>query len=98
VAEAAKTSRAERDLLQIWLYVAERSEPAADAVIDSIEHICDLLSDSPQMGRSRTELGPGLRSFPAGRYVLYYRLAGDDVVIVRVLSGSREVKAADLNG
>lgn len=36
---------------------------------------------------------PGLRSFPAGDYVIIYRIDGEGVVILRVLRGSRNIAA-----
>jgi toxin ParE1/3/4 len=38
-------------------------------------------------------LRPGLRTFPVGEYVIFYRIADEDVVILRVLRGSRNITA-----
>jgi plasmid stabilization system protein ParE len=38
-------------------------------------------------------LRPGLRSFPVGDYIVIYRTNGEDVVILRVLHGSRNIAA-----
>lgn len=43
------------------------------------------------MGRLRDELTEGLRSFPVGRYVIFYRIVQDGVEIVRVLHGARDL-------
>jgi toxin ParE1/3/4 len=43
------------------------------------------------MGRRRDELRPGLRSWPHGRYVIFYRLGEPGVQIVRVLEGERDL-------
>jgi toxin ParE1/3/4 len=43
------------------------------------------------MGRSREELRPGLRSHVVEQHVIFYRLIGGDVVIVRVLHGRRDI-------
>lgn len=46
------------------------------------------------MGRSRDEdLRPGLRSFPSGEYVIIYRVEGEDVLILHVARGSRDIEA-----
>jgi len=46
------------------------------------------------LGRARDEeLRPGLRSFPVGPYIVIYRIDGDDVLILRVLRGSRNIQA-----
>ena len=49
---------AERDLEEIWLYVAEDASPAtADRLIDAIVDRFDLLAEQPLMGRLRPEFG-----------------------------------------
>jgi toxin ParE1/3/4 len=41
----------------------------------------------------RPELWSDLRSFPARRYVIFYRLLGDTLEIVDVVHGSRDIEA-----
>ena len=52
-----------------------------------------MLADHPQSGRARTELGEGLRSFPVGRVVIFYRAIPGGVEITRVLDGAQELRA-----
>jgi len=53
-----------------------------------------LLASHPNIGRARDEdLRPGLRSFPVGEYIVIYRVHDEDVVILRVLRGSRDLYA-----
>jgi toxin ParE1/3/4 len=47
----------------------------------------------PEMGRKREKLFPGLRSFPVGRYIIFYRIRPDQIEIVRVLSSYRDIDA-----
>ena len=57
------SSRAEQDLDEVWLYVAEDASPTtADRLIDDIVDRFDLLAEQPRMGRLRPEFGPGVRS------------------------------------
>ena len=64
---------AERDLDEIWSYVAEDASPTtADRFIDDIIDRFDLLAEQPRMGRTRSEFGPGVRSFAVENYVIYY--------------------------
>ncbi|MGA8872152.1 MAG: type II toxin-antitoxin system RelE/ParE family toxin [Candidatus Acidiferrales bacterium] len=66
----------------------------ADRLVDSITEQFLLLAQYPHIGRRRDEdLRPGLRSFPVLDYVIFYRVQDVDVVILRVLHGSRDVKA-----
>ncbi len=66
----------------------------ADRLIGTIADRFLLLASYPNLGRPRDEdLRPGLRSFPVGEYVIFYRIDGEDVVILRVLRGSRNIAA-----
>jgi toxin ParE1/3/4 len=66
----------------------------ADRLIDSIAERFYLLACHPHIGRPRDEdLRPGLRSFPVSEYVIIYRLEGEDVLILHVLRGSRDIEA-----
>jgi len=88
--------QAEAELDGIWYYVAKEtgSIDIADRLIDSITQRFLLLSRNPRLGRGRDEeLRPGLRSFPVGEYVIIYRIEGDDVLILHVVRGSRDIEA-----
>jgi len=91
-----RTSQAGSDLNEIWYYVATKSGSldVADRLIDSITDRFTLLASYPNMGRARDEdLRLGLRSFPVGEYVILYRIQDEDVLILRVLRGSRDIEA-----
>lgn len=69
---------AERDLNEIWLYVADDASPEiADRLVDDIIERFDLLAEQAVMGRVRSEFGPGVRSFAVENYVIYYRQESD---------------------
>lgn len=70
-----RSPRARADLLQLWRFIAEDNETAADGVIDRIEQVLHMLADYPQAGRQRPEISAGLRSFQIGGSILFYRLA-----------------------
>jgi len=73
----------ERDLDEIWSYLAEDATPTtADRLVDDIIHGLDLLAEQPGVGRVRPEFGTGVRSFPVENYVIYYRQEGTDVLII----------------
>ncbi len=86
-----KLHRAKSDLVEIWDYIADDSEARADAFVDMIDQKLQALASSPGMGRARDEIAEGLRSFPVGRYVIFYRPIPEGVEIVRVLHGSRDI-------
>lgn len=87
-----RTSQANHDLIEIWTYVANDSPVSADRLIDSIADVCGTLADSPAIGRSRDELAQGLRSFPVGRYVVFYRPVSNGIEVIRVLHGARDIQ------
>lgn len=84
---------AETDLDDIWYYVAKESGSVetADRMIDRITETFYLLATHPHLGRRREDLRAGLRSFPVGRYIVFYRIAGKDVLILQVMHGSRDI-------
>jgi toxin ParE1/3/4 len=88
--------RAANDLDEIWYYVAKESGSVeiADRLIDSITNRFLLLASHPHLGRSRDdEFGVGSRSFPVGEYVIVYCVEHGDVLILRVVHGSRDLQA-----
>ena len=86
--------RAKADLSDIWQFIAEDSDDQADAFIDLIDQKFQLLAQQSGLGRRREELAEGLRSFPVGRYIIFYLLIPGGVQIVRVLHGARDIEAA----
>ena len=86
--------RAKADLSDIWQFMAEDSDDQADAFIDLIDQKFQLLAQQSGLGRRREELAEGLRSFPVGRYVIFYLPIPDGVQIVRLLHGARDIEAA----
>jgi toxin ParE1/3/4 len=86
--------RAKADLSCIWQFIAEDSDDQADAFIDLIDQKFELLAQQSGLGRRREELAEGLRSFPVGRYVIFYLAIDGGVQIVRVLHGARDIEVA----
>jgi toxin ParE1/3/4 len=87
---------AERDLDGIWYYVATQSSSIeiANRLIDSITERFLLLARFPYMGRSREpDLDFPCRSSAVGEYVIVYCVEGDDVLILRVVHGRRDLDA-----
>ncbi len=91
-----RTPQADADLDDIWYYLALQSGSTeiADRLIDTITDRFFLLATHPNIGRPRDEdLRPGLRSFPVGEYIIIYRIQDEDVLILRVVRGSRNIAA-----
>jgi len=81
------------DLDEIWWYIAGDNLRSADAVVADIVADFQTLLQFPGLGRGRDELRAGLRSFPAGSYLIFYRVLNDELEIVRVVHGARNVES-----
>ncbi len=77
----------------MWGYVAEDDASAADAMLDRVFEVTRKLAEWPEMGRERPELMESLRSFAVGSHLIYYRIRGGQLEILRVLHGRRDVDA-----
>jgi toxin ParE1/3/4 len=84
---------AEEELFLLWRYLLRESGnvATADRVVYSITQRYQLLQQHPHMGRRRADLASGLYSFPVGNYIILYRIEGDDIRIVHVFHGSRDI-------
>lgn len=89
------SQQAQADVDDIAYYVALESGSllTANRLLESIYHRFLLLGEYPHAGRRRDDLRPGLRIFPSGQYVVLYRVEGNDVLIQRVVRGSRDLAA-----
>ena len=85
--------RAKADLADIWGYIAEDSEARADAFVESIDMKLQTLAENPSIGKGREALGEGIRSFPVGRYIIFYRPLLDGIDVIRVLHSARDLDA-----
>ena len=82
-----KRPQAEIDLLDIWSFISQDSFEAADRFLEWLKDNFTFLAENPMAGRAREELLPGLRSFPAGRYLVFYTPTDDGITLDRVLHG-----------
>ena len=90
------STEAEAELDGIWYYIANESGSIeiADRFIESLTERFYLIAKNPYIGRRRdADLRQGLRSFPVGEYVIFYRIDGEDVLILHVVRGSRDLQA-----
>jgi plasmid stabilization system protein ParE len=86
-----RTPQAKEDVLDIWAYVAKDSVRNADALVERFEIVFQALSTSPDIGVTRSDLLEGLRSFPEGLFVIFYRHVGGTLDIVRVVAAARRI-------
>lgn len=87
------------DLDAIYDYRAAESAERAFEVVSAIRFRCRLLADYPRAGRERDDVAAGLRMLPvSGQVVVAYRIAAEEVVIVRVFHGGQDWAAIMRDG
>lgn len=86
---------AEQDLDEIFLYWAKRAGlKAADRLIDGIMDRFWLLGEHPDAGKPSEDIAAGVRCFPAGKYLIYYRKTRRGTVILNIFHGAQDQKRA----
>ncbi len=89
-----KSLRAESDLVDIWLYIAEDQPLNANRFLDKLNNAIESLVESPAMGVDRPELGDSVKSFPIGNYAVFYRVSDVELEVVRVLSSFQDIDSS----
>ena len=88
------SSDADRDLDDIWEYIAQDSVDAADRWIAKLFDAFEALGETPGMGHKREDLTQyPVLFFPVGSYLIIYRTKPLPVEIVAVTRGSRDIPA-----
>jgi plasmid stabilization system protein ParE len=91
MARVILTRRAKVDFLQIWNYLAEEAGiPVADRTVRFLYDRCDFLANSPGLGELQPELGAGIRTYTAKKYVIFFERQPAGIVVLRVAHGSRD--------
>lgn len=86
-----------RDLGEAYEFLGEDSPEAAEKLLDAVESALALLIENPKAGRPlklRTPRLRGVRSWsPRGfpNHLIFYRLVGDDLEVLRFLHGARDL-------
>jgi toxin ParE1/3/4 len=91
VRRVIRTPAAGQDYRDILEYLADHSEQAAERFAEEVADRIRLLSTQPRIGRPRDDLAPGVRSIVIGQYILFYRASDSEVVVLRILHGSRDI-------
>lgn len=85
---------AERELVDIWDYIAAENKAAADRVLERFFDAFEKLGKMPEMGHYREDLtSRPVRFWPLDRYMVVYKPEPQPIEIVRVLSGWRDLAA-----
>ena len=92
MARVTVTPRAETDLEEIWLTLALENPSAADKLLRRIASKLERLAEFPEMGSSRPEVAPSAKILVEGNYLILYEPAGNDIEVVRVVHGARDLR------
>lgn len=90
---------AREDILRQYLYylIEKDAVRAAERFLDAVQAATEKLCRMPSMGAPKTLDNPslsGLRSWPVSGFPamrIYYIHSGDDLKIIRVLHGKRDI-------
>ena len=95
MAQVLRRPLAQDDILN---YIASDNIRAADNWLNKLDAQFTLLALQPLMGRARDELAAKIRSFPFGRYVIFYLPLANGIDVVRVLHSARDVSVLFYQG
>jgi toxin ParE1/3/4 len=88
------TEPAIQDIEQIADYIARESGlDQADRFLTKLDAKLAKIAQFPNLGRQRSEILSGLRSFPLDQYLILYTPTNQGVDILRVVSGYRDLLA-----
>ena len=80
------SERAEENFRSIWEYsVAEFGEAQAERYVERLFDAFGMLEAHPRMGRTVPEGPPGTRVFPVGSHYVFFRPAGETIIVLAIL-------------
>lgn len=92
------------DLKRIWEAIAAPADiwgtslsdnlAAAGAFATEFANHCQLIASNPELGLERDELQHGMRSSTIRKYVIFYRVRGSTVEVMRILGANRDVEGS----
>jgi toxin ParE1/3/4 len=87
------TVQAELDLEEIGDYIAADNPERALSFVSEIQAHCERIAKVPHAYPAWPELGEGLRCCAHGRYLIVFQPVTEEVLIVRILHGARDLPA-----
>lgn len=82
-----------RDLDEISDYFSKVNIEAGERFVKRFADKCRNLIKFPSMGRIYVEIMPNIRGIPLDGYVILYQVKGEEIEIVRVVSGYRDLES-----
>ena len=85
------TPAAEADLRGVGDWIAQANPARALSFIGEIRNAALRLGDFPNAWPARPQWGDGVRIRIVGRYIIAYRVRADQVEVLRILHGARDL-------
>ena len=85
------TKAANRDLQDIWKFIAADNRSAAQAYTDKLRSVITQLGAFPELGRARDGVLIGMRSIAVESHLIFYTVSGRTVRIIRILHSKQDV-------
>jgi toxin ParE1/3/4 len=90
------TRQARRDLFAIWNHIADQSSSTADALLRRLAQRYQQLSSFPYRGMPRPDLLPRVRMLVVERWLVFYLVKPDAVLILRIVDGARDLSSISI--
>jgi toxin ParE1/3/4 len=85
--------RARADIDDIWNYTVEQwGERQAEICLRLLQAAVDAVASDPKIGPTCDDVRPGYRKYRVGSHVLFYRVAANTVVVVRILHQRMDIE------
>ena len=84
---------ATKDLEDILDYFLQRNIDAGERFVQEFNNKCRNIAKFPKIGRSYGTVDSVLRGIPIDGYIIFYRVFENSIVIVRVVSGYRDLES-----
>ncbi len=89
---ALRSVAAEQDPQEVANHIgrADRRPETAERIVDELVAKCNTYARTPLIGTQSDQFFEGCRVGRHKRWLIFYRLAGTDIEIVRILDGARD--------
>ena len=85
--------QAERDLVAIGSWLADRNARAANELIELLRHRVKNLGNNPMIGPLRDDIAKGMRGHVVAPFLILYRVEDDELLVVRIVDGRRDLNS-----
>ncbi len=90
------SARAESNLAEIFRSSIERwGEHQARKYAEQIDRRLAVLTKVSGAGRARPELGEGVRSIPIGAHIIFFKMLGDEALVLSIRHAKRSAPTSE---